>query len=71
MKTEKATLNADFVKAVREQMGSRTTVKINEMIIHPSWFLHKDGTPMSGERRMKRYAAIKQLIRIRLRRVKE
>ncbi len=59
-------LTADAIEQVRRKMLMEYTVKPDSVVIHSSWFLHKDGTPMDMGRRFKRYAAIKRLVRIRL-----
>ena len=63
-------LNAKSIKEIRDKMSQMPgmTITPNEVMIHPSWFLQKDGTVMEGERKAKRYAAIKRWIKIRLRR---
>ena len=60
------------IRAAREQMLKSPTIYFimnpNQLMIHPSWFLHKDGTRMNMERKSKRLAAIRRLIDIKMRR---
>ena len=59
-------LSQASIKKVRGKMKLGVHyINADTMLIHPSWFLNKDESPMDENQKLRRFNAIKRLINIK------